>query len=108
MLRFFTELVSVHRVQKTEGVYAKRDWTNAAVVWSGPASVQPDRAFEVRSPERDTSQIRLNVYLPPDADVLPTDRIRIAGEFYEVDGEPMPWRAGSLRHIQLKVWKVRN
>ncbi|OKH96598.1 hypothetical protein AB852_00695 [Streptomyces uncialis] len=91
------------------GAYtSRRDWENASLVWSGCAAVHPDRSFEYRSPERETSQIRQVVYLPPGAQVEATDRILIGGVFYDIDGEPLPWTHGSLGHIQVRAWRVRR
>lgn len=76
------------------------------VVWSGRASVQPDRAFEVRSPARETAQERLIIFLPVEADVDSADRVIWRGLIYEVDGEPARWAQGSLRHVRIRVWRV--
>ncbi|MFF9481397.1 hypothetical protein [Streptomyces sp. NPDC014733] len=108
-MRAFKVRVEVHRAENVAGAYTShRDWENARVVWSGWASVQPDRAFEYRSPERETSQIRQVVFLPPDADVEAVDRLLIRGEMFEVEGEPLPWRTGALSHIYIKAWRVRR
>ncbi|QUI30679.1 hypothetical protein H9W91_07270 [Streptomyces alfalfae] len=108
-MRAFRVRVEIHRAENVAGAYtSRRDWENASVVWSGFASVQPDRAFEYRSPERETSQIRQLVHLPPGADVEATDRIQIRGEMHEIEGEPLPWKFGSLSHIQVKAWKVKR
>lgn len=103
----FTESVAVHRAPLAASAYTHhRDWGQSRTVWSGRAHVQPDRAFEVRSPARETAQERLLVYLPPDADVDSADRIFWRGQTFEVDGEPARWMHGSLRHIRIKAWRV--
>ncbi|MFE0773910.1 hypothetical protein [Streptomyces sp. NPDC058861] len=108
-MRHFKDQVAVHRAKSVAGAYTShRDWENASVVWSGLAAVHPDRAFEYRSPERETSQIRQMVYLPADAVIEATDRIVISGQPFEVEGEPLPWQHGSLRHIQVKAWRARR
>lgn len=105
----FTDPVEIHSAPIKGGAYTRsRDWDNAELVWSGLAHVQPDRSFEVRSPERETSQERLVVYLPMNAPVDSTDRISFGGMWFEVDGEPMRWPHGSLRHIRVRAWRAMH
>jgi hypothetical protein len=104
-----TEPVEVHRAPLVSSAYtARRDWGNAELVWSGRAMVQPDRAFWPRSPERETTQDRLNVYLPLGAAVESADRLFVLGEWWEVEGEPQRWPHGAVAHTRIKVWKVRR
>ncbi|MFG2228027.1 hypothetical protein [Streptomyces sp. NPDC048644] len=108
-MTFFNDLVEIHTAPIAEGVYTRhRDWDNAKLAWSGLATVQPDRSFEVRSPERDTSQERLLVYLPWGVPVDSTDRVFYADEWFEVDGEPMRWAHGSLRHVRIRAWRAMH
>ncbi|WP_424214787.1 hypothetical protein ACN20G_23465 [Streptomyces sp. BI20] len=98
------------------GPYTKsRDWGTAA---RGPwlaANVQPDRAFEVQSPERETSQERVLVFLPAGTDVDSADRIEVQEvtaastvRVYEVDGIPMRWNYTSQQHVRVRAWRVEH
>ncbi|GHF38608.1 hypothetical protein GCM10010218_19730 [Streptomyces mashuensis] len=104
--------VEVHRAPLVESAYTrKRDWAlppERTRHWSGRASVQPDRSFEVRSPARETAQRRLRVYLPAGATVESADRLLIGGRWYEVDGAPMVWGTGGLRHVRVNAWEVEH
>lgn len=104
--------VEVHRAPLVASGYTnKRDWSlppERTRVWSGPASVQPDRSFEVRSPSRETAQRRLRVYLPHGVAMDSADRLLITGRWYEVDGAPMTWGAGNLRHVRVNAWEVEH
>ncbi|GAA0455799.1 hypothetical protein GCM10009544_18160 [Streptomyces stramineus] len=103
----FTESVEVHRAPLASTSYTNhRDWDQAVRAWTGPAHVQPDRSFEVRSPARETAQERLVIYLPPGADVDSADRVLWRHRWFEVDGEPARWMHGSLRHIRIRAWRV--
>ncbi|ARZ66907.1 hypothetical protein SMD11_1246 [Streptomyces albireticuli] len=105
----FGDPVEVYAAPLSDGVYTRsRDWASAHRVWAGLAHVQPDRSFEVRSPERETSQERLFVYLPWGVPVHAVDRIRYGGEWFEVDGEPMRWGHGSLRHVRIRAWRAMH
>ncbi|GAA0406241.1 hypothetical protein [Streptomyces luteireticuli] len=108
MIRF-TDAIEVHAAPLVADAYTRsRDWSKSRLVWAGRGHVQPDRTFEARSPERDTSQERLLVYLPADVPVSAVDRVRYRGTWWEVDGEPMRWPHGALRHTRIRAWRVRN
>ncbi|MFD7336664.1 hypothetical protein ACFV98_11755 [Streptomyces violascens] len=99
----------VRRADIKDSAYTRRrDWAHARTVFEGLAHVQPDRVFEARSPERETAQERLNVFLPWGADVDSADRIEFDGRTYEVDGDPMEWNYGSIRHVRLRAWRVEH
>ncbi|AWN05295.1 head-to-tail connector complex protein [Streptomyces phage Ibantik] len=103
------EVVEVYSaVENTDGIYAKRDWTGPVLVLSSRASVQPDRNFEMRSPERDLAQERLHVYLPYTELVDDQHRVKWRGDWYEVDGPPDLWPYGSTRHTHLIIWRAKN
>ncbi|MFM9367585.1 hypothetical protein [Streptomyces sp. Da 82-17] len=108
-MKFFNDPVEIHSAPIVEGAYTRhRDWDNATKVWAGLANVQPERSFETRSPERETAQERLLVYLPWGTPVDAPDRLLIDGLWFEVDGEPMRWNYGSLRHVRIRAWRVTN
>ncbi|MFC8099434.1 DUF6093 family protein [Streptomyces sp. NPDC057363] len=103
-----TDPVEVWRTTaETLNVYTSRpDWSKAVMVWSGLGSVQPDKAYESYSPDRDISQERLSVFLPLDADVTDKDRVRINGLDYEIDGDPRRHTQTSRRHIHITAWRA--
>lgn len=107
-MSLFTDPVEVWRTtEKIENAYTSRlDWDQAVKVWSGLGSVQPDKSYESYTPARDTSQERLRVYLPLEADVTDLDRIRVGEAFYEVDGSPRRRTQTSCRHIRLTAWRA--
>ncbi|UQI44636.1 head-tail adaptor protein [Streptomyces sp. HU2014] len=99
----FADHVEVQRAEVVESSYSRRrDWTKARTIWAGRASVQPARASEVAGPDRETAQDRVIVYLPLDAAVDSTDRLLWGGRTYDVDGTPMRWTHGSLRHTRVQ------
>ncbi|MFF4952850.1 head-tail adaptor protein [Streptomyces chattanoogensis] len=99
----------IYRADVEESSYTgRRDWLNSRKVFDGLAHVQPDRTFEARSPERETAQERLRIFLPWGTDVDSADRIRFEGRTYEVDGSPMHWNYGSIRHVRVRAWRVEH
>lgn len=49
------------------------------------------------------------VFLPADADILPTDRIRYQAVDYQVDGQPEAWgRGGRMHHLECLVFRVQG
>ncbi|MEU5957564.1 hypothetical protein [Streptomyces sp. NPDC047525] len=102
-----TDPVEVWRAPKLKSAYTSRpDWDQAVRVWVGVASVQPDRAYESYSPERDQSQERLSVFLPFEAVITSGDRVKLGGFMYDVDGEPERWAYTSRRHVRLSAWRA--
>ena len=72
-----------------------RDWPNATRTdFARCAVAQGSRgsSAELLTIERDAVISDVAVYLPPDADVLATDRLEIRGGTYEVVGAPFAWR----------------
>lgn len=104
----FSDPVEVWRTsaEVTSAYTSRPDWGQAVKVWGGLGSVQPDKAYESYSPARDVSQERLTVFLPLEAVVADTDRLRINATWYEVDGEPRHFTQTSRRHIRLMAWRA--
>lgn len=44
--------------------------------------------------QRDTVEIAFTVFLPPDADITATDRVRLRSKVWNVSGNPDRWRTG--------------
>ncbi|MEV8022501.1 hypothetical protein AB0O76_40655 [Streptomyces sp. NPDC086554] len=109
MKNLFLDSVLILRTGFVDTAYGrKRDWSAADVVYKGRANVQPDRSFEVRSPERETAQERVMIYLPFGTEVDSADRVQFAKHLYEVDGVPMNWGYGSIRHVRVRAWRVEH
>lgn len=105
----YDEILEVWSAPEVMGTYTvKLDWEAPTLVLTSRASVQPDRQFEVRSPERDLSQIRYNVYLPYTEAIESTHRIKWRGDWYEIDGIPALWPYGATRHTALIIWRAAN
>ncbi|MFC9231352.1 head-tail adaptor protein [Streptomyces decoyicus] len=105
----FTDFVEVYRAEIVADAYTKkRGWDNAVKVWAGWGSVQPAATTEAETSERETTDIRISVFLPPAANVDSTDRLVVDGIKYEVRSEPRVWRQGSLAHIYLRARRVRR
>lgn len=55
--------------------------------------VAPRQAGEQIGAGRIAVTSGVTLYVPPGADVRPSDRFEVRGEEYEVDGEPAVWRS---------------
>ncbi|MEU4772963.1 hypothetical protein [Micromonospora sp. NPDC023644] len=95
-MRFaYGETAVILRAPLVAGPYGNegRDW-NAAT-----RTDSPGWGFAPRTPDESTTSdspsviVGLTGYGPPDADVLPTDRMEVRGEVYEVEGEVGEWRS---------------
>ena len=66
--------------------------------------VQPRTSTELND-SRDTVVIGLTVWMPPGTDVLATDRMRVGGREFAVNGEPFRWRdfSGAEDHVQVEL-----
>jgi len=103
------EQVEVYRADEIEGTYTvKRDWDHPILVLLSRASVQPSKNFEMRSPERDLAQERLDVYLPYTELIDDQHKVLWRGLWYEIDGPPDLWPYGSTRHTHLVIWRAKN
>lgn len=99
----FAAQVTVRRAPLVVDRYngSRRDW-GAAVEHEVMASVQPDRADEAHSADRDQFTSRLLMVAEPDSDVLGTDRVVWRGLVYEVDGDPQYWPE-PIPHVELHL-----
>lgn len=90
----YDETAVILRAPLVDGPYGnqQRDWDNATPTDS------PGWGFAPRSQEGTTSDspsvvVGLTGYGPSGADVLPTDRVEVRGQVYEVEGEVGVWRS---------------
>lgn len=80
--------VQVQNWKSDESLWTKTDY---------PCEFQPLSSSEdVVAQQRTESTHR--AFLPADADVLSTDRLRFQGLDYQVDGQPEMWRKGGRNH----------
>ncbi|MEV4670975.1 hypothetical protein AB0K34_04910 [Actinomadura sp. NPDC049382] len=56
-------------------------------------AVAPRQAGEQIGQGRIAATSGVTIYVPPDTDVLPSDRFEVRGAVWEVDGEPAVWRS---------------
>ena len=91
----YGETAVILRAPLGDGPYGnqERDWENAVRTDS------PGWGFAPRSNDENTTAgspsviVGLSGYGPPGVDVLPTDRMEVRGEVYEVEGEVGEWRS---------------
>ncbi|GAA2916987.1 hypothetical protein GCM10020221_11310 [Streptomyces thioluteus] len=105
----FDEVLEIHRAPVVEDGYTRRrDWAQGRRVWSGPASVQPYRAYEDRDPSNETASTMLNAFLPSSAEPKSSDRVLYNGTWYDVLSEPARWEGlhGRLGHVVVRLWGV--
>lgn len=83
----------------TEGQLLKVDY---------PAEFQPLGSTEDVVAQQRTESTH-KVFMPDNADVLPTDRIRFLGVDYQVDGQPELWRMGGRsHHLEVLIFRVQG
>ena len=72
-------------------------------------SVQPASAIELTD-RGDLLVTNVTVYAPAGTDLLATDRVRWAGDVYEVDGAPARWNddTGTEDHVQAQLKLVQG
>jgi hypothetical protein len=107
-MSLFNDDIEVHRAPMIDSAYGhKRDWDAATVVWTGKGAAVPYRRTRKVDPgSRETSQRFATVYLPGIADVDSADRLKLRGEFWELEGEAWPWVLGSRRYTMLDIKRV--
>ena len=88
-----TETVTRLRATTTTNRYSdtERDWSNPDELAIDGCAVAPRDSPETPGDNRDGIIIGFTVYAPEGADVTATDRLRVRGDDYDVDGEPAVW-----------------
>ncbi|MGW0930697.1 hypothetical protein [Streptomyces sp. NPDC002644] len=105
----WTEVIEVLAGTEVEGSYSRKvSWDSPTLILTTRASIQPDREFEMRSPERDLAQSRLLAYLPYTELIQPDHRVRWRGDVYQIDGPPALWPYGTTRHTVLQIWRAQG
>ncbi len=81
------------------------DWSSPASV-TYPAEVQPLSGTEDVDDQQRTDT-RWRLWLPPDADLVATDRVVWEGDTYEVDGDVQLWKIkGRPHHLKAILVKI--
>jgi hypothetical protein len=91
----YGETAVIVRAPLVDGPYGNqgRDWDAASRTDSPGWGFAPRGGDEQQDPGVPAVIVGLTGYGPPSADVLPTDRMEIRGEVYEVVGEVGEWRS---------------
>lgn len=86
-----------------------RNWDAAAELDIPGGRVVPQAGAE-NAVGRDQIVRRWTYYGPYDADLLASDRVRYAGDVYEIDGEVRRWRSasGNLAHLECDLLLVQG
>lgn len=92
--------VEVLRATTTEDRFGNetRSWETATETLVSGCSLQPLDGPE-QTVGRDTVIPRWRLFAPPTIDLQASDRVRFAGEVYEVDGAPQRWDFDPLGHV---------
>lgn len=102
----FNKIIEVWRAPLVIDAYGKtRDWGNANRIASVPASFQPYRPLTWTKEDvinRDTTVTRYKLYTRIIFDIEPTDRVKVDGEWWEIDGDPGIWDV-PLRTANMKL-----
>lgn len=66
-----------------------------------PALFAPTRTIENNGPGQRSVTEQPAVYWRSNPDIKPSDRLEIAGDTYEVDGQPEIWPKGTVANLKL-------
>lgn len=88
-----------------------QNWKSDESTWTKtdyPCEFQPLGSTEdIVAQQRTESTHR--AFLPADADVLATDRLRFLGDDYQVDGQPELWRSrGANHHLEVLAFRIEG
>lgn len=91
----YGETVAVLRAPLTDAPYGnqQRDWGSASRADSPGWGFAPRASDEAAPSDVPAVIVGLTGYGPPGVDVLPTDRLEVRGDVYEVVGEVGEWRS---------------
>lgn len=92
----------------------RRDWTQMTEVEYESCAVVPRSPEEGREPlVSGRTPVYIGVYIigPYDMEVGPHDRVRIADEVFEVEGDPVKWRSpitGNILGTQVNLLRMEG
>ncbi|MEU1881887.1 head-tail adaptor protein [Streptosporangium sp. NPDC020072] len=102
----FNDVVDVFRAELvTDAFGSHRSWDSPRRIASVPAIVLPSSSTEANDPDREAYEVTVNVYVRP-ADVKHTDRVRISGAWYEVQGPPITWRGRTASYMRITARRI--
>lgn len=95
MIFAYGETAVILRAPLVDASYGNetRDWDSATRTDSPGWGFAPRGGDERSEPDMPVVIAGLTGYGPPDAEVLPTDRLEVRGDVYEVVGEVGVWRS---------------
>jgi hypothetical protein len=107
-LALFTDTIAVYRAPLIADEYGShRDWDNATVVFSGLGAALPyRRTYTPDRAVRETSRLRITVYLQGHPVIDSADRLLVRGEWFLVDGEAWTWTLGTRSFVELDATRV--
>ncbi|AEW94040.1 MULTISPECIES: hypothetical protein [Streptomycetaceae] len=106
-MALFNDHIAVWRAPLISDPYGQhRDWSKAALVWSGLGAALPYRRTYRPEPTRETSRSRITVYLPGAVPYDAADRLLINGLWWVSDGESWSWKLGARRYTQIDAKRV--
>lgn len=102
----FNDLVDIYRATMIQDSYGShRNWTTPRRIISSPAIVLPVGSRESKDPNRELSEITVNIYLRP-VDVRASDRVKVNGVWFEVTGEPIQWNGRTASYMRITARRV--
>lgn len=91
-----------------------RDWTNASEITHTNCMLQP---FQLSSRlqiqdnlDREFTSAYARLWMPPEADMRPNQRVRIHGQTFDVHGEPLLWHdlEDSASHWTVLLYRLEG
>lgn len=110
-ISFHSQTVTVLRAASTADRYGDltTDWSSPGQIDVGNCRVLPMAGAEVIV-DRDQIVRRWLLFAPPSADIIETDRVRVNGRDYEIDGTVRRWLSpsGRLAHLEADLKLVEG
>lgn len=97
---------------KDERGTSVRDWASESIVQAtvSGCSFQPSSSETVWADVSQAVTIQARLYVPPNTDVQPDDRVTVDGKRYAIQGAPETWESptGAVSHIVLNLvdWRL--
>lgn len=103
----FNDLIDIYRASLVADDWGShRNWDSPRRIVSGAAAVVlPVRSEEVDDPDRELTEVTVNIYLRP-VDVKASDRLKVNGVWYEVKGEPVTWVGRTASYMRINARRL--
>lgn len=86
-----------------------RDWSNASIAWSGTGWLAPEKKWHDNNDDREQADDWTLLFLPPDADIIDSDRVTVDGDLFHVQSfHSAGWNPRGLHHIEVPVWRYNG